>query len=67
MGAPISYEMRQLELHALGSTEPAWQSFLKWTDPEGGQLVRYLELGQLAARFGDVLFVHGAVHRHNVG
>lgn len=48
------------------SPEP-WVSFLGSTDPAQGLLTRYLELGQIAAVVGDVLFVHGAVHEHNMG
>ena len=45
----------------------AWESFQSSMDPEHGLLTRYLELGQVAALIGDVLFVHGAITERNMG
>ncbi len=74
MGAPIAYECRREELATMYTTDTVritplepWESFLGSTDPTQGLLTRYLELGQVAAVIGDVLFVHGAVHEHNMG
>jgi hypothetical protein len=71
MGAPIAYESRRQELQDLDPTSldhvAPWRSFLKMTDPQTGLLTRYLQLGQIAARIGDTLFVHGAVHEHSMG
>lgn len=78
MGAPIAYECRREELAAMSATTTVsadstvntlqpWKSFLGSTDPAQGLLTRYLELGQVAAVVGDVLFVHGAVHEHSMG
>ena len=44
-----------------------WQSFIQSTHPSDGLLTRYLELGTIAAVVEDVLFVHGALHEHNMG
>lgn len=44
-----------------------WKCFLDLTDPANGLLTRYLEMSQVAALIGDVLFVHGAKHEHNFG
>ena len=78
MGAPIAYECRREELVVMSAsttvsadstanTLQPWESFVGSTDPAQGLLTRYLELGQVAAVVGDVLFVHGAVHEHNMG
>ncbi len=44
-----------------------WQSFIQSTHPSDGLLTRYLELGTIAAVVENVLFVHGALHEHNMG
>jgi hypothetical protein len=71
MGAPIAYACRRQELQDLHPTsldhEAPWRSFLDMTNPQRGLLTRYLQLGQIAARIGDTLFVHGAVHEHSMG
>ena len=41
--------------------------FLAITDPEHGVLTRYLELGQISLILGDVMFVHGALFKQNMG
>lgn len=77
MGAPTAYEYRHKELQEL-QTQPSskgeyppptetWRSFTDMVHPQHGLLTRYMELGQLAVLVGDVLFVHGAVHEHNMG
>jgi hypothetical protein len=73
MGAPAAYEYRRQELidlqgFASGSQEvEPWRSFVDQVHPTKGVLTKYLELGQLAVQIGDVLFVHGAVHKNNFG
>lgn len=70
MGSPIAYDMCKLEAQQTSYEEcikQPWRSFLDMTDPATGLLTRYLELAQVAARIGDVLFVHGAKHEHNFG
>jgi hypothetical protein len=70
MGAPLAYAYRRHELQDMqlpSRGDAPWRSFLEMTDPERGLLTRYLELGQIAARIGDTLFVHGAVHEHSAG
>jgi hypothetical protein len=49
------------------SVQYPWYSYTSTMHPQQGLLVRYLELAQLAARIGDVLFVHGGIHDHNFG
>lgn len=69
MGAPHAYELRQQELSEMGdhiNAQAPWRSILLAMCPKEGTMTRYLELGQLAVRKGDVLFVHGAVHEHNM-
>lgn len=72
MGAPIAYETRREELlamrkHPADKLAEPWVSFKQSVDPEDGLMTRYLELGQVAAVVENVLFVHGAVHEHNMG
>jgi len=72
MGAPIAYETRREELLAMRERPSAevvepWVSFKHSVDPEDGLMTRYLELAQVAAVVENVLFVHGAVHEHNMG
>lgn len=42
-------------------------SYINSLDPENGLLIRYLELAQIAAIIGDVMFVHGAINDLNMG
>ena len=69
MGAPIAYEARRHELDLLKHeyASAPWKSFLQATDPKEGLMIKYLSMGQLAAKFGNILFVHGALHEHAVG
>ena len=70
MGAPQAFEHRKEELRELGlphRDEDVVDYFLKTLNPSKGLLWRYLSQGKIAMNFGDVLFVHGAVHENNLG
>ncbi len=70
MGAPQAFQHRQQELRDLGlSAEDTdvTASFLHSLTPHEGLLWEYLSHGKIALILGDTLFVHGAIHDHNMG
>ena len=72
MGSPVAFESRREELIELGkpaTDEHVLQSFLDYANPSSpeGPLVTYLKHGVIAKRYGDILFVHGAIHGYNIG
>jgi hypothetical protein len=70
MGSPIAFESRRAELRLLGmpaTDEDVFNSFLSILQPGTGLLWRFLSLGRISLLLGDNLFVHGALHDHNIG
>lgn len=69
MGCPKSFELRSQELRQLAQAsddEAVVQSYIDMVSPTG-ILTRYLSCCQVAAVMGEVMFVHGALHKHNLG
>ena len=50
-----------------GSALPTSNPSAPPLSPPRGLMLRYLELAQVAAVIGDVMFVHGAIHEFNMG
>jgi hypothetical protein len=72
MGSPIAFESRREELAVLGkptSDQDVLESFLDYIKPNApeGPLVTLLKHGVIAKRYGDILFLHGAIHGYNIG
>lgn len=70
MGAPHAYHHRAHELTELGDhagAQAPWKSYLTEMCPKTGLMTKFLELGELVVRVGDVLFLHGAVLEYNMG
>jgi hypothetical protein len=70
MGAARAFELRRQEItqdeKRIASDEDVVESFLQELRA-GGKFRRFLELGQLAHRIGNTLFVHGGVTAENLG
>jgi hypothetical protein len=80
MGAPLAFLSRTTELSELTgrkvTPEEVTESFLQQLMPArlnnenqeyDGLLLKYLQHGQIALLLGDTMFVHGAIHNHNMG
>ena len=77
MGADGAFERRREELRIIRgmkklediSEEDVFNSYKDEVDPakENNFMLQYLEQAQLVYTFGDVVFVHGAITKDNLG